>query len=61
MKSHLSSLRAAFRFLATSLAAVILLSAVSASAQSTNWLSGANSFGNATYGTLADNDVLDNA
>ena len=65
MKSHLNSLRAAFRFLATSLAAalasIILLSAAGASAQSTNWLSGANLFGNATYGTLADNDVLDNA
>ena len=60
MKSHLFSLRAAYRFLAA-LAAVAMLSAVSASAQSTNWLSGANLFGNATYGTLADNDVLDNA
>ena len=38
-----------------------LLFATGGSAQSTNWLSGVNVFSNAVYGTLADNDVVDNA
>ena len=61
MKTHSSSPRAAFRILAALLVIVALLFAAGASAQSTNWLSGTNVFSGAPYGTLADNDVVDNA
>ena len=61
MKTHSSSPRAAFRMLAALLVIVALLFAGGASAQNTNWLTGTTVFSGATYGTPADNDVVDNA